>query len=168
MADQPKPIWKPNLTRPQLMQGQAYIVINGGGRSMKINGIDLTSTDPSWLPFLPIKASQIPIPGPQKKKKKREEGSKCRKPQPQKRRERDKKTLKTLRKEIKGGVQGGKKQEQKSNERYITQRKAMERCGRKAMEGRRRSFVLAQQQQCVDKLCLEVLFRCRQKNPHNQ
>lgn len=82
----------------QLMQGQACIVINGtGGRSMKINGIDLTSTDPSWLPFLPIKASQIPILGPQKKKE--EEGSKCRKPQPPKRRKREKKTLKTLRKE---------------------------------------------------------------------
>lgn len=97
MIDQPKPIWKPNFTRLQLMQGQACVVINGGGRSMKINGIDLTSTDPSWLPFLPIKASQIPILGPQKKKK--EEGSKCRKPQPQNRRERERKTLKTLRKE---------------------------------------------------------------------
>ena len=126
MADQPKP----NFTRLQLMQGQTCIVINGGGRSMKINGIDLTSTDPSWLPFLPIKASQIPIPGPQKKKKKKEEGSKCRKPQPQKRRKREKKTLKSLRRETKRGVQREKKQEQKSNKRYIIQRKAQERCGR--------------------------------------
>lgn len=45
-------LMKPSFARIQLAQWQDCTAINSGGRSMKINGVNLASADASWLLFL--------------------------------------------------------------------------------------------------------------------